>query len=73
VKTSKDRILTTHTGSLPRPKPLVDLILQREGGQAVDAGAFEAPFSRTRIIRTAPASIRTSSASTLRFRRCCRR
>ena len=27
MKTSTDRILTTHTGSLPRPKPLMDLIL----------------------------------------------
>jgi hypothetical protein len=42
VKTSKDRILTTHTGSLPRPKPLIDLILEREQGGAVDAAAFEA-------------------------------
>ena len=30
MKTSTDRILTTHTGSLPRPKPLVDLVLARE-------------------------------------------
>ena len=30
MKTSTDRILTTHTGSLPRPKPLIDLILGRE-------------------------------------------
>jgi 5-methyltetrahydropteroyltriglutamate--homocysteine methyltransferase len=42
MKTSKDRILTTHTGSLPRPKPLVDLVLQREEGRAVDANTFEA-------------------------------
>ena len=28
MKTSTDRILTTHTGSLPRPKPLIDLILR---------------------------------------------
>jgi 5-methyltetrahydropteroyltriglutamate--homocysteine methyltransferase len=42
MKTSKDRILTTHTGSLPRPKPLVDLILEREQARAVDAAAFEA-------------------------------
>jgi 5-methyltetrahydropteroyltriglutamate--homocysteine methyltransferase len=46
MKTSTDRILTTHTGSLPRPKPLVDLILQREGGQAVDASAFEAEVAK---------------------------
>src|SRR6516162_4329814 len=41
MKTSTDRILTTHTGSLPRPKPLIDLILRREGGEAVAADAFE--------------------------------
>jgi 5-methyltetrahydropteroyltriglutamate--homocysteine methyltransferase len=42
MKTSTDRLLTTHTGSLPRPKPLVDLILERERGAAVDAKTFEA-------------------------------
>jgi 5-methyltetrahydropteroyltriglutamate--homocysteine methyltransferase len=42
MKTSTDRILTTHTGSLPRPKPLMDLILGRERGEAVDAAVFEA-------------------------------
>jgi 5-methyltetrahydropteroyltriglutamate--homocysteine methyltransferase len=41
MKTSTDRILTTHTGSLPRPKPLVDLILKREKDGAVDPRAFE--------------------------------
>jgi 5-methyltetrahydropteroyltriglutamate--homocysteine methyltransferase len=46
VKTSTDRILTTHTGSLPRPKPLVDLVLAREEGRAVDAGTFEAETAR---------------------------
>jgi len=42
MKTSTDCILTTHTGSLPRPKPLIDLILERERGGDVDAAAFEA-------------------------------
>ena len=46
MKTSKDRILTTHTGSLPRPKPLVDLVLEREQGRAVDAAAFEAETAK---------------------------
>jgi 5-methyltetrahydropteroyltriglutamate--homocysteine methyltransferase len=41
MKTSTDRILTTHTGSLPRPKPLIDLILGREKGDAVAADVFE--------------------------------
>jgi 5-methyltetrahydropteroyltriglutamate--homocysteine methyltransferase len=42
MKTSTDRILTTHTGSLPRPKPLIDLILRREKGEPVDPKTFEA-------------------------------
>jgi 5-methyltetrahydropteroyltriglutamate--homocysteine methyltransferase len=42
MKTSTDRIITTHTGSLPRPKPLIDLILKREKGEAVDAKTFDA-------------------------------
>ena len=42
MKTSNDRILTTHTGSLPRPKPLIDLVLNRERGAATDAASFEA-------------------------------
>jgi 5-methyltetrahydropteroyltriglutamate--homocysteine methyltransferase len=42
MKTSTDRILTTHTGSLPRPKPLIDLILAREKSGAVDDVEFEA-------------------------------
>src|SRR3984893_16228020 len=41
MKTSTDRILTTHTGSLPRPKPLIDLVLRREKGEAIAADAFE--------------------------------
>jgi 5-methyltetrahydropteroyltriglutamate--homocysteine methyltransferase len=36
MKRSESRILTTHTGSLPRPKPLVELQL-RDRGEPVDA------------------------------------
>jgi 5-methyltetrahydropteroyltriglutamate--homocysteine methyltransferase len=46
MQTSADRILTTHTGSLPRPKPLLDLILAREEGNTVDPGAFEAETAK---------------------------
>jgi 5-methyltetrahydropteroyltriglutamate--homocysteine methyltransferase len=46
VKTSKDRILTTHTGSLPRPKPLIELVLEREQGRAVDPAVFEAEAAK---------------------------
>ncbi len=41
MKISTDRILTTHTGSLPRPKPLIDLILGREKGEAIALDVFE--------------------------------
>jgi len=34
VKRSTDRILTTHTGSLPRPKDLLTLLQEREEGRA---------------------------------------
>ena len=46
MKTSTDRILTTHTGSLPRPKSLIDLVLRREQGEAVDSATFEAETAR---------------------------
>src|SRR6185437_2192445 len=37
-----DRILTTHTGSLPRPKPLAELLVAKDQGQAYDAAALAA-------------------------------
>ena len=42
MKSSHERILTTHVGSLPRPAALLDLLLAREEGRAVDEPAFEA-------------------------------
>ena len=46
MKHSTDRILTTHTGSLPRPQPLIDLVLAQEKGGAIDARAFEAEVAK---------------------------
>jgi 5-methyltetrahydropteroyltriglutamate--homocysteine methyltransferase len=46
MKISTDRILTTHTGSLPRPKPLVELILRREKGDRVDSEDFDTETAR---------------------------
>ena len=42
MKRSTDRILTTHTGSLPRPKAVADLVFAKERGEAVDAAQFDA-------------------------------
>ena len=37
---SAERILTTHTGSLPRPRPLVEMYGRRARGEAVDPDAI---------------------------------
>jgi 5-methyltetrahydropteroyltriglutamate--homocysteine methyltransferase len=36
-----DRILTTHVGSLPRPKDLLDLMKAKVSGLAYDKGAYD--------------------------------
>ena len=47
MKRSTDRILTTHTGSLPRPPDLTELLEGLDtGAAAVDQGAFDARVRR---------------------------
>jgi 5-methyltetrahydropteroyltriglutamate--homocysteine methyltransferase len=41
MRRSDTRILSTHTGSLARPAPLLDLLLAGDGGQPVDRAAFD--------------------------------
>ncbi|HLH21373.1 MAG TPA: cobalamin-independent methionine synthase II family protein [Chloroflexota bacterium] len=41
MKRSTERILTTHTGSLPRPNDLAELMLAKEAGQDVDPARLE--------------------------------
>ena len=41
MRRSTDRILTTHTGSLPRPPDLIELIRARETGAPYDQAAFD--------------------------------
>jgi 5-methyltetrahydropteroyltriglutamate--homocysteine methyltransferase len=38
---SSDRILTTHTGSLPRPRDLLEMVRTRSRGERVDEDAFQ--------------------------------
>jgi 5-methyltetrahydropteroyltriglutamate--homocysteine methyltransferase len=42
MKHSTDKILTTHTGSLPRPPALVKMYADRARGVAVDQAAMDA-------------------------------
>lgn len=46
MRRSTDRILTTHTGSLPRPADLDRMIFEREDGKPTDAVAFDDEVSR---------------------------
>jgi 5-methyltetrahydropteroyltriglutamate--homocysteine methyltransferase len=53
MKTSQDRILTTHVGSLPRTEAVVALLEARENRSAFDAGAFDRAMQQavTDIVR----------------------
>jgi 5-methyltetrahydropteroyltriglutamate--homocysteine methyltransferase len=42
MQRSTDRILTTHAGSLPRPRDLLGLVRSRARGERVDEAAFQA-------------------------------
>jgi 5-methyltetrahydropteroyltriglutamate--homocysteine methyltransferase len=41
MKTSQDRILTTHVGSLPRPPELKALLVRKDQGEAYDKAALD--------------------------------
>ncbi|MDP6706591.1 MAG: methionine synthase [Alphaproteobacteria bacterium] len=42
MEISRERILTTHMGSLPRPAALADLLIRQDNGEIVDAAALDA-------------------------------
>lgn len=41
MKTSTDRILTTHVGSMPRPQEVVDQLFAQDRAEAYDPGKFD--------------------------------
>src|SRR5215469_9110273 len=47
MKTSTDRILTTHVGSLPRPQEVVDLLFAQDRGEPVDEAKFNETMRRS--------------------------
>ena len=53
MRQSTDRILTTHTGSLPRPKALLHLLKSKDDGLLRDLASFEAAVQEatTQIVR----------------------
>src|SRR6267154_4641661 len=44
--TSRDRILTTHVGSLPRNDTITELLIKREAGEAIDAKTMSDELDR---------------------------
>src|SRR5579862_4367076 len=46
MQSSKDRVLTTHVGSLPRPPDVVELLKRRDRDEPIDAGAFDRVMAR---------------------------
>src|SRR5882724_1181787 len=44
--TSRDRILTTHVGSLPRNEVLTDLLIRREAGEAIPGATMAAEMDK---------------------------
>lgn len=46
MKLSTERILTTHVGSLPRPKDVVDLLYAQDRGEPYDHAQFDATIAR---------------------------
>ena len=51
MKTSTDRILTTHVGSLPRPQEVVDCLFAQDRGEPLDPQKFDS------ILRDAVAAV----------------
>ena len=43
---SRDRVLTTHVGSLPRNEKLSDLLVRREDGEAIDPAQLSAEMDK---------------------------
>ena len=51
---SRDRILTTHVGSLPRNDVLTDLLIRREAGEAIDPATMAVEMDRACLLYTSP-------------------
>ena len=59
MQRSVDRILTTHTGSLPRPDDLTQAMFEREEGVPVDPAALAAKIRSAvaEVVRSRPRSV----------------
>ena len=63
MKHSTERILTTHSGSLPRPHALLDLMKARAAGEPVDDATYDARLREAVDDDRAPAGRAAASTS----------
>ena len=63
--TSKDRILATHTGSLPRARELTALLVKREAGESYDEAALKQEIKGYTFYLSIAARAKTELASRL--------
>lgn len=54
MKTSRDRILTTHIGSLPRGEALSDLLVAKANGEPFDATELDTRIEAVLALPKAP-------------------
>src|SRR4051812_27087987 len=57
MKRSIDRILTTHTGSLPRPAEVLPILLESESTAAVAAGAVIRAAVKDAVVKQVAAGV----------------
>ena len=69
MKTSKDRILTTHAGSLPRTDKLAKLLIERDNDLPVDEAEMRREVERATDWLVTPSSLRAVSISAVTARR----
>ena len=62
IQQNKDRVQTTHVGSLPRPHALLDIMKRKYAGEAYDLGAFKRQL-RSSVIEVVAKQVATESIS----------
>ena len=68
---SKDRILTTHVGSLIRPPALQDFLRSKQAGKPYDRGAYDACLKQS-VAEVVRQQIQLHGSDRIRHLRCLR-
>ena len=66
MKSSKDRILTTHAGSLVRPPEIIEVMIARELDRQFDSAAYEGDLRRGVVEVVGHQSMSSATANSVR-------